>query len=135
MKRLFLIVLDSVGIGALPDAARFGDMGADTMGHISKSEKFDIPNLCALGIGNIEGLGYLGAAEKPKASYGKCAESSLGKDTTIGHWEIAGIISQEPLPTYPDGFPAEVMEAFEKATGRKNFPKTGTFFRCLRLTW
>lgn len=129
MKRLFLIVLDSVGIGALPDAARFGDMGADTMGHISKSEKFDIPNLCALGIGNIEGLGYLGAAEKPKASYGKCAESSLGKDTTIGHWEIAGIISQEPLPTYPDGFPAEVMEAFEKATGRKtlcNKPYSGT---------
>lgn len=129
VKRFFLIVLDSVGIGALPDAAKFGDMGADTMGHISKSEKFDIPNLCALGIGNIEGLGYLGAAEKPKASYGKCAESSLGKDTTIGHWEIAGIISQEPLPTYPDGFPAEVMEAFEKATGRKtlcNKPYSGT---------
>lgn len=129
MKRVFLIVLDSVGIGALPDAAKFGDAGADTMGHISRSEKFSVPNLRALGLGNIEGLSYLGTEEKPKASYGKCAELSQGKDTTIGHWEIAGIISEKPLPTYPDGFPAEVIEAFEKATGRKtlcNKPYSGT---------
>ena len=129
MKRLFLIVLDSVGIGALPDAAKFGDMGADTMGHISKSEKFDIPNLCALGIGNIEGLSYLGAVEKPRASYGKCAESSRGKDTTIGHWEIAGIVSPDPLPTYPEGFPEEVLAPFRAATGRgvlANAPWSGT---------
>ena len=129
MKRLFLIVLDSVGIGALPDAAKFGDAGADTMAHISKSEKFDIPNLRALGIGNIQGLSYLGAAEKPLAAYGKCAEVSMGKDTTIGHWEIAGLISENPLPTYPGGFPTEVISAFEAATGRKtlcNKPYSGT---------
>lgn len=129
MKRLFLIVLDSVGIGELPDAASFGDMGANTMGHISKSDKFNIPNLLALGLGNIDGLGYLGKTENPLAAYGKCAEVSMGKDTTIGHWEIAGIISENPLPTYPNGFPAEVIEAFEKATGRKvicNKPYSGT---------
>lgn len=129
MKRLFLIVLDSVGIGALPDAEKFGDAGADTMGHISKSDKFNIPNLLSLGLGNIEGLEYLGKAQSPSAAYGKCAETSMGKDTTIGHWEIAGIISENPLPTYPDGFPAEVIEAFEKATGRKtlcNKPYSGT---------
>ena len=129
MKRLFLIVLDSVGIGELPDAASFGDMGANTMGHISKSDKFNIPNLLAMGLGNIDGLGYLGKTQNPLAAYGKCAEVSMGKDTTIGHWEIAGVISENPLPTYPNGFPAEVIEAFEKATGRKvicNKPYSGT---------
>lgn len=129
MKRLFIIVLDSVGIGALPDAAKFGDAGADTMARISKSEKFHIPNLRALGIGNIQGLSYLGTAENPLAAYGKCAEVSAGKDTTIGHWEIAGLISETPLPTYPDGFPDEVISAFEAATGRKtlcNKPYSGT---------
>ena len=129
LKRLFIIVLDSVGIGALPDAAKFGDAGADTMARISKSEKFHIPNLRALGIGNIQGLSYLGTAENPLAAYGKCAEVSAGKDTTIGHWEIAGLISKTPLPTYPDGFPDEVISAFEAATGRKtlcNKPYSGT---------
>ena len=129
MKRLFLIVLDSVGIGALPDAEKFGDAGADTMGHISKNENFNIPNLLALGLGNIDGLSYLGRAEKPLAAYGKCAEVSMGKDTTIGHWEIAGVISPTPLPTYPDGFPDEVISAFEAAMGRKtlcNKPYSGT---------
>lgn len=129
MKRLFLIVLDSVGVGALPDAAAFGDRDADTMRRISKSEKFHIPNLVSLGIGNIDGLSYLGASEKPRAAYGKCAEVSMGKDTTIGHWEIAGIISEKPLPTYPNGFPEEVISAFEKATGRRvicNKPYSGT---------
>ena len=129
MKRLFIIVLDSVGIGALPDAAKFGDAGADTMARISKSEKFHIPNLRAIGIGNIQGLSYLGTVENPLAAYGKCAEVSAGKDTTIGHWEIAGLISKTPLPTYPDGFPDEVISAFEAATGRKtlcNKPYSGT---------
>ena len=129
MKRLFLIVLDSVGIGALPDACDFGDSGANTMGHISASDEFRIPNLCSLGLGNIEGLSYLGMEKNPHASYGRCTERSRGKDTTIGHWEIAGLISEEPLPTYPEGFPSDVIDAFEKATGRKtlcNKPYSGT---------
>lgn len=129
MKRLFLIVLDSVGIGALPDAEKFGDAGADTMGHISRSDKFNIPNLLSLGLGNIEGLEYLGKVQSPSAAHGKCAETSMGKDTTIGHWEIAGVISENPLPTYPNGFPDDVIEAFENAAGRKtlcNKPYSGT---------
>ena len=129
MKRLFLIVLDSVGVGALPDAEAFGDRDADTVRRISKSEKFHIPNLVSLGMGNIDGLSYLGKTEKPRAAYGKCAEVSMGKDTTIGHWEIAGIISEKPLPTYPNGFPEEVISAFEKETGRRvicNKPYSGT---------
>ena len=129
MKRLFLIVLDSVGIGALPDACDFGDAGANTMGHISASNKFRVPNLLSLGLGNIEGLSYLGTKKEPLASYGRCAERSRGKDTTIGHWEIAGLISEELLPTYPEGFPSDVIDAFEKATGRKtlcNKPYSGT---------
>ena len=129
MKRLFLIVLDSVGIGALPDACDFGDVGANTMGHISASDEFRIPSLLSLGLGNIEGLSYLGTKKEPLASYGRCAERSRGKDTTIGHWEIAGLISEEPLPTYPEGFPSDIIDAFEKATGRKtlcNKPYSGT---------
>ena len=129
MKRLFIIVLDSVGIGALPDAAKFGDAGADTMRRISGSKNFNIPNLVSLGIGNIEGLSYLGATEAPRAAYGKCAELSMGKDTTVGHWEIAGLISENPLPTYPQGFPEEVIAAFSAATGRGvlcNKPYSGT---------
>ncbi len=129
MKRLFIIVLDSVGIGALPDAEKFGDAGADTMGHISKDENFSVPNLLSLGLGNIEGLAYLGKAEKPRGAYGRCAEKSMGKDTTVGHWEIAGLVSANPLPTYPEGFPDDVISAFEAATGRKtlcNKPYSGT---------
>lgn len=129
MKRLFIIVLDSVGIGALPDAALFGDAGADTMRHISSDENFSVPNLLALGLGNIEGLSYLGSAEKPLAAYGRCAEKSMGKDTTVGHWEIAGLVSENPLPTYPEGFPDEVISAFETEVGRKtlcNKPYSGT---------
>ncbi len=129
MSRVFLIVLDSVGVGELPDAERFGDVGADTMGHISKSDKFNIPNLLSMGLGNIDGLSYLGKALSPLAAYGKCAEKSMGKDTTIGHWEIAGVISKDPLPTYPDGFPNDVIESFKKATGREvicNKPYSGT---------
>ena len=129
MKRVFIIVLDSVGIGALPDAKAFGDAGADTMMHISKSKSFDIPNLISLGLGNIEGLSYLGKTQAPVAAHGRCAEVSMGKDTTIGHWEIAGLISKQPLPTYPLGFPEEVISAFCDATGRGvlcNKPYSGT---------
>lgn len=129
MKRLFLIVLDSVGIGALPDAEKFGDAGANTMRRISENENFCVPNLRALGLGNIEGLSYLGKTESPLAAYGRCAERSMGKDTTVGHWEIAGLISEKPLPMYPNGFPEEVICAFEDATGRGvlcNKPYSGT---------
>ena len=118
MKRLFLIVLDSVGIGALPDACDFGDAGANTMGHISASDEFRIPSLLSLGLGNIEGLSYLGTEKEPLASYGRCAERSRGKDTTIGHWEICGIVSKTPLPTYPDGFPKELLDEFSRRVGR-----------------
>lgn len=129
MKRVFLFVLDSVGIGALPDAEKFGDVGADTMRSISKSDKFHIPNLIKLGLGNIKGLSYLGEVKEPLASFGKCAEISNGKDTTIGHYEMAGLISENPFPVYPDGFPDYIISAFEKATGRKvicNKPYSGT---------
>ena len=128
-KRIFLIVLDSCGIGYEPDAADFGDVGADTLRRISKSEKFNIPNLIKMGIGNIDGIEYLPKAEKPIAATARMREISRGKDTTIGHWEIAGVISPSPLPTYPDGFPKEVLDAFEKATGRGvlcNKPYSGT---------
>ncbi len=129
MKRVFLIVLDSVGIGALPDAADFGDVLADTMKSISRSGKFNIPNLISLGLSNIEGLSYLGTNSAPRAAYGRCAEVSAGKDTTTGHFEIAGLISKTAMPTFPDGFPDEAIEAFSCATGRGvicNKPYSGT---------
>lgn len=116
--RVFIIVLDSLGAGALPDAASFGDEGAFTLRSLYESGKLDISNLRSLGIGNIEGLGFLGPVAAPRAAYGRCAEKSAGKDTTVGHWEIAGLISEKPLPTYPHGFPPEVIEAFERAVGR-----------------
>ncbi|MBQ8207622.1 MAG: phosphopentomutase [Clostridia bacterium] len=129
MKRIFLIVLDSLGAGELPDAERFGDKGASTLGSLYKTGELRIPNLLSLGLGNIEGLSYLSSADAPKAAYGRMAERSNGKDTTIGHWEIAGLISNDPLPTYPDGFPSEIIEKFEKQTGRRalcNKPYSGT---------
>ncbi len=119
MKRIFLIVLDSVGVGALPDAADYGDAAADTMRSISVSKKFNIPILKTLGIGNIKGLSYLGETDKPWASYGKSAEVSHGKDTTTGHWEIAGLKIENPFPTYPDGFPEDIITRFIERTGRK----------------
>ncbi|MBQ7822207.1 MAG: phosphopentomutase [Clostridia bacterium] len=128
-RRIFLIVLDSLGIGELPDAADFGDTGANTLKSISRSEKFSIPTLISLGIGNIEGNGYLGKANAPLAAFARMSECSKGKDTTIGHWEIAGIVSNEPLPTYPDGFPSDVIAEFEQLTGRRvicNKPYSGT---------
>ena len=104
MKRVFLIVLDSLGVGALPDAPAYGDTGANTVGHIAADAHFRADTLCALGCGNIEGLSFLGAAEKPLAAYGRCMEQSAGKDTTVGHWEIAGLISGQPFRPTPRAF-------------------------------
>ena len=126
-KRFFLIVLDSFGVGELPDAHLWHDEGSNTLGAIRNHPNFNCPTLEALGLFNIEGVG--GGVSAPKASYARMTEKSMGKDTTIGHWEIAGIISNEPLPTYPDGFPPEIIEEFERRTGRKvicNKPYSGT---------
>ncbi|MBQ3571497.1 MAG: phosphopentomutase [Clostridia bacterium] len=126
-KRVFLIVLDSVGIGELPDAENWGDKGSNTLKAIRYHEKFNCPNLQKMGLFNIEGVG--GGVDNPTASFARMAESSLGKDTTIGHWEIAGVISPAPLPVYPNGFPEEVISEFERLTGRKticNKPYSGT---------
>ena len=129
MKRVFLIVLDSVGAGFLPDAASFGDEGANTLKTVSASPFFKADNMRSLGLGNIDGLDFLVPVENPRGAYGKIAEASAGKDTTIGHWEIAGVISKTPLPTYPNGFPKEVLDEFSKQTGRGvlcNKPYSGT---------
>ena len=128
-KRIFLIVLDSLGAGALPDADQFGDNGAHTLRSLSRSEKLFIPNLLRLGIGNIEGLEFLGKNNSPEGAVCKLAEKSNGKDSTIGHWEMAGIISAKPLPTFPDGFPDEILNEFSRITGRGvlcNKPYSGT---------
>ncbi len=113
MSRVFLCVLDSLGIGFAPDASFFGDEKANTLKSISTSEKFRINNLLKMGIGNIDSVDYLKKEEKPIASVGRLIELSKGKDTTIGHWEIAGIVSYNPLPTYPDGFAEEIIDEFE----------------------
>ena len=129
MKRVFLIVLDSVGIGEAPDAEQFFDKGAHTLRSVSRSPKFSIDNLRSAGLCNIDGLSFLGKTDAPYGAYAKMRERSAGKDTTIGHWEIAGIISQDALPTYPDGFPEEIISAFSRATGRGvlcNRPYSGT---------
>ena len=128
-KRVFLIVLDSVGAGEAPDAALFGDVGAHTLKRISASSAFSAANLRKMGLGNVEGLSFLGEEPSPTAAYGRMRERSMGKDTTIGHWEIAGLISKDPLPIYPNGFPREVLDAFSKVTGRGvlcNLPYSGT---------
>lgn len=129
MKRIFLIVLDSFGIGAEPDAAEFGDEGTNTLRSCSTSRYFQLPNLKKLGLFNIDGVDYLEGVDKPLATIARLQEASKGKDTTIGHWEIAGIISKNPLPTYPNGFPGEVLDEFSKRTGRGvlcNLPYSGT---------
>ena len=129
MKRIFLIVLDSCGIGAMPDAESFGDVGVNTLGACAASSKLHIPNLIATGLGNIDGVDCLPKAAAPTGAVARLTEMSMGKDTTIGHWEIAGLISPDPLPTYPQGFPQEVLDAFEAATGRGclcNLPYSGT---------
>ncbi len=129
MKRVFLFVLDSCGIGAMPDAEKFHDAGANTMKRIAASPYFKAEHLCDMGLGNIDGLSFLKQTETPLAAYARLAERSQGKDTTIGHWEIAGVVSPSPMPTYPDGFPPEILDAFSKATGRAvlcNRPYSGT---------
>ncbi len=128
-KRIFLIVLDSLGAGELPDAEKFGDKGAHTLRSVSMSDKLFIPNLRRLGIGNIDGLGFLGTNESPEGAVCKLSERSNGKDSTIGHWEMSGIISPNPLPTFPYGFPAEILDQFSEITGRGvlcNKPYSGT---------
>lgn len=129
MKKVFLLVLDSLGIGAAPDAHLFGDEGTNTLKRISASTKFFIPNLTKMGIGNIDGIDYITPVKKQTASVARLSEMSAGKDTTIGHFEICGIVSNAPMPTYPNGFPAEIIESFEKAVGRGvlcNRPYSGT---------
>lgn len=132
MKRVFLIVLDSFGIGAMPDAESFGDAGTNTIGSCATSEFFHMPNMQKLGLFNIDGVDVAGKTlpvEEPVARIARMTEKSKGKDTTIGHWEIAGVISENPLPTYPDGFPQDVLDEFSKRTGRGvlcNKPYSGT---------
>jgi len=129
-KRVILIVMDSVGIGELPDAEYYGDQGAATLQNIAAEiGGLELPNLEKLGLGKIEKIKGINSEFKAEGAYGKAAEKSKGKDTTTGHWEIAGLISEKPFPTYPDGFPTEVMEQFEKAIGREtlaNKPASGT---------
>jgi len=129
MKRVFLTVLDSFGIGEAPDAKDFNDAGANTLKSIASTGTLCIPNLLSLGLGNIEGVSSLPNVDSPKGSFARLRELSRGKDTTTGHWEIAGLISETPMPTYPNGFPAEVIDAFEKETGYRtlcNLPYSGT---------
>lgn len=127
-RRLFLIVLDSVGIGEAPDAAQFGDEGSNTV-RAAVEAGADLPNLRRLGLFNIDGMDWTEPEAAPIGAFGRMREASMGKDTTIGHWEIAGVVSPKPLPTFPDGFPPEIIRNFEKLTGRKvicNKPYSGT---------
>ena len=129
VKRILLIVLDSCGVGAAPDSEQFGDIGVNTLRSCAASPKFSIPHLIEAGLGNLDGIDYLPKTDHPTAALARLQEASMGKDTTIGHWEIAGIVSPNPLPTYPQGFPQEVLEEFEKQTGRGvlcNLPYSGT---------
>ncbi len=133
MKKVFLIVLDSLGIGELPDANKYGDEGSNTLLAVSKSSEFDMPNMKKLGLFNIDGVRDVfpkeAIPETFDGSVARLAEKSAGKDTTTGHWEIAGFVSHTPFPTYPDGFPDNVIKAFEEKTGRKvlcNRPYSGT---------
>ena len=129
LKRVFLIVLDSFGVGEAPDAAAFGDEGANTLRSVSSSKKFNLKNLKKLGLFNIDGVDYLKNEPSPAGAYGRIAEISSGKDTTTGHWEIGGIISESPMPTFPGGFSDEVIREFERQTGRGtlcNKPYSGT---------
>jgi phosphopentomutase len=127
--RIFWIVLDSVGIGELPDAADYDDVGRNTLGHIAESRSLEIPNLVSLGLANIAPLKYQTAASAPRGAYGKGATRSPGKDTTTGHWEMAGVWLDQAFPVYKNGFPSELIEEFEKQIGRKtigNKPASGT---------
>jgi len=127
--RVIWIVLDSVGIGPLPDANEYGDVGRNTLGHIAEARPLNVPNLARLGLGNIAPLAHIPAAISPLASFGKGATHSPGKDTTTGHWEMAGIWLDQAFPVYKQGFPPEIMDAFEAQIGRKaigNKPASGT---------
>ena len=129
IRRVIWVVLDSVGIGELPDAAEYGDVGRNTLGHIAESRALRIPTLLRMGLGNIVPLKYLPPVAEPLASFGKGATRSPGKDTTTGHWEMAGIRLEQAFPVYKQGFPPEVIEEFEKQIGRKtigNKPASGT---------
>ena len=111
-KRVFWIVLDSFGVGELPDAADFGDEGSNTLRACAESGKLNIPNMIKLGLGNIEGVECIEKAEKPLGAFCRLNEVSKGKDTTTGHWELAGLVSEQAFPTYPEGFPDEVIDMF-----------------------
>ena len=129
MKRIFLIILDSLGIGEAPDAKSFGDVGANTLKSAHSTGLLNIPNLIKMGLGSIEGIDYIEKTDIRTSAVGRLREISLGKDTTIGHWELAGLVSTQPLPTYPDGFPDDIIEEFEKAVGHGalcNKPYSGT---------
>lgn len=128
-RRVFLVVLDSFGIGYEPDAADFGDVGSNTLATIMKSEYYNTLNMKKLGLFNIDGVEAESKEENVVGAYGRMQERSRGKDTTVGHWEIAGLVSEQPLPTYPNGFPQDVLDEFTKRTGRKvlcNKPYSGT---------
>ncbi len=120
INRAIVVVLDSVGVGELPDAAGYGDSGANTLAHIAESVDFlALPNLADLGLGNIIPIPGVGPVKSPSGCYGKMAEISIGKDTAAGHWELMGVITDRPFPTYPNGFPDEIIHQFESQTGRK----------------
>ncbi len=128
-RRIFLVVLDSLGIGELPDAGDYGDKGSDTLGNLARVRPLDLPNFTRLGLGNIRPLDGIPPAASPLACYGRSALASPGKDTTTGHWEMAGIQLAKPFPTYPNGFPPEIIREFERRIGRRvlgNVPASGT---------
>lgn len=128
-QRVIWIVLDSVGVGEMPDAEEYGDAGSDTLGNIARARQLEIPNLHTLGLANIRSLDGLQSVKHPSGCFGKCALASPGKDTTTGHWEMAGILLENPFPLYPNGFPAEIISTFEKRIGRKtlgNYAASGT---------
>ena len=129
MARAIIVVLDSFGCGEAPDAADFLDAGANTLRSCTTSSFMKVPHLTSLGMYNIDGIDCGTPVEAPIGAYAKCREKSMGKDTTTGHWEMAGIISEQPMPTYPDGFPEEVLAPFREKTGRGvlvNKPYSGT---------
>lgn len=127
--RVVLIVLDGAGVGALPDAARYGDAGANTLGHVAAAAPLRLPNLQRLGLGNIVDMPGVPPARDAAGAFGKLAQRSAGKDSTVGHWELMGVVCPEPFPTYPEGFPAQIIGAFAERTGRGvigNRPASGT---------
>lgn len=128
-KRIFLLVLDSAGIGEMPDAADFGDEGSNTLKAIYQSKFLNLPNMKRLGLFNIDGVDFDDGVQEPLGVYARLSEESMGKDTTTGHWEISGIVSKKAMPVYPNGFPAEILDEFSRITGRKilcNKPYSGT---------